>query len=110
MSDLNKSSDIICLYNENKNLIDSLAYADKWHEDYLLNTKNISLEKIRPILSTQDIDNWKSCTDESGNTLLLANSYSDTSSSENNITATPNPFSPVSSSEPYVVIDFKLPF
>lgn len=107
---LNKSSDILCLYNENKKLIDSLAYSDKWHEDYLLNTKNISLEKIRPTLTKQDADNWKSCTDDSGNTQLLANSYSDTSNSENNITATPNPFSPVSSSQPYVVIDYKLPF
>ena len=107
---LNKSSDIICLYNENKKLIDSLAYADNWHEDYLLNTKNISLEKIRPTLLTQDEDNWKSCTDDSGNTVLLANSYSDTSNSVKNITATPNPFSPVSSSEPYIIIDYKLTF
>lgn len=107
---LNKSSDIICLYNENKKLIDSLAYSDNWHEDYLITTKNISLEKIRPTIATQDADNWKSCTDNSGNTSLMANSYSDTSRINNNITATPNPFSPVSSSEPYIIIDYKLSF
>jgi len=107
---LNKSSDIICIYNGNKQLIDSLSYSDDWHEDYLIETKNISLEKVRPSLLTQDSDNWKSCTDESGNTLLIANSYSDTTSTDKNISALPNPFSPTSSTEPYIVIDYKLPF
>ncbi len=107
---LNNSTDIINIYNEQKLLIDSIEYSDTWHEDYLNSTKNISLEKVRPSLKSSDGGNWKTCTDESGSTTLAINSYSNNTTSNNNISIVPNPFSPTSSSKPYVLIEFKLPF
>ncbi|MER3328965.1 MAG: lamin tail domain-containing protein, partial [Candidatus Kapaibacterium sp.] len=107
---LNKTTDNINIYNENKLLIDSVVYLDTWHEDYLSSTKNISLEKIRPNLISSDESNWKSCTNPSGSTILASNSYNNNTSSENNISVTPNPFSPTSSTKPYVLIEYELPF
>lgn len=107
---LNKSDDIICLYNSAKTVIDSLAYSELWHEDFLPTTQNISLEKIRPDLPTQSEENWKTCTDDAGNTALRSNSYNKANESKDKISATPNPFSPTSSGEPYIVIDFELSF
>jgi hypothetical protein len=107
---LNKSSDIICLFNERKQLIDSLAYSDSWQESYLKDTKNISLEKVKPGLASATAGHWKSCADESGSTPLLANSYYKETVNNANITANPNPFSPTSSNSPYIVIEFELPF
>ena len=107
---LNNSSDIINLYNENKELIDSVAYLDSWHEDYLSSTKNISLEKVRPSLLSSEASNWKTCTNENGYTILASNSYNNNLSSKNEISVVPNPFSPTSSTKPYILIEYKLPF
>lgn len=107
---LNNSSDIINLYNENKELIDSVAYLDSWHEGYLSSTKNISLEKIRPSLDSKDGSNWKTCTDPNGSTILASNSYNKNTNSDNEISVSPNPFSPTSSSKPYALIEYRLPF
>lgn len=107
---LNKSGDIICLFNEKKQLMDSLTYSNSWHESYLNETKNISLEKLQPSLESKIAENWKSCTDESGSTPLSANSYYQEQKTNSTISASPNPFSPSSSSEPYIVIEFNLPF
>lgn len=107
---LNNSSDIINIYNENKLLIDSIEYFDSWHESYLSSTKNISLEKIRPSLISSDGNNWKTCTNIDGSTLLAINSYSKNATSDKEINIVPNPFSPTSISKPYVLIEYQLPF
>ncbi len=107
---LNNTTDNIKIYNEHKLLIDSVEYFDTWHEDYLSSTKNISLEKIRPNLTSSDESNWKTCTDPSGSTILASNSYSNNTNSDKNISVVPNPFAPISSNKPYVLIEYKLPF
>jgi hypothetical protein len=107
---LNNGSDIINLYNEHKLLIDSVEYSDTWHEAYLSSTKNISLEKIRPNLNSGESTNWKTSTSPNGSTMLASNSYNNNTNSDNNISIVPNPFSPTSSTKPYVLIEYKLPF
>jgi len=107
---LNNSTDIINIYNEHKQLIDSVEYFDTWHEDYLSSTKNRSLEKTRPTLASSDGTNWKTCTAESGSTILASNSYSNNPISVKSLSVVPNPFSPNSSTKPYVLIEYKLPF
>lgn len=107
---LNSTTDNINIYNEHKQLIDSVEYSDTWHEDYLSSTKNISLEKIRPTLISSDESNWKTCTDPSGTTILASNSYSNNATSEKSISVVPNPFAPISSNKPYALIEYKLPF
>lgn len=107
---LNNSGDILAIYNEKKQLIDSVKYSDSWNENYLKSTKGISLEKLEPHLQSEASDNWKTCTAESGSTPLKANSYFWENKKDENITANPNPFSPSSSNSPYVVIEYQLPF
>lgn len=107
---LNNSTDKINIYNEHKLLIDSVEYFDSWHEDYLSSTKNRSLEKTRPTLISSDGTNWKTCTAESGSTILASNSYSNNPTSEKSLSVVPNPFLPNSSNKPYVLIEYKLPF
>lgn len=107
---LNSTSDNINIYNEHKQLIDSVEYFDEWHEDYLSSTKNKSLEKIRPALTSKDGTNWKTCTSESGSTILASNSYSSNPASAKSISVVPNPFAPNSATKPYALIEYKLPF
>lgn len=107
---LSSTSDNINIYNEHKRLIDSIEYFDTWHEDYLSTTKNKSLEKIRPTLSSRDSNNWKTCTSESGSTILTSNSYSNNLTSEKSLSVVPNPFAPNSASKPYALIEYKLPY
>lgn len=107
---LDNSGDIVALYNEKQQLIDSIGYNDNWNESYLKSTKGLSLEKLNPELESADAGNWKTCTNDRGSTPLMVNSYFYGNKKNENISVNPNPFSPTSSSSPYVIIEYQLPF
>ncbi len=107
---LNNGGDLIVVMNSDKAIIDSVRYSDEWHEDYLTETKGVSLEKLQPSLISSDEANWLSCTNKTGGTPLEANSYSGVIANSGSISVTPNPYSPSSSEEPYLVIEFESGF
>lgn len=107
---LNNGADLIVVMNSDNVIIDSVRYSNDWHEDYLTETKGVSLEKLQPALISSDETNWLSCTDETGGTPVESNSYSGVNANNGSISVTPNPYSPSSSSEPYLVIEFESGF
>jgi len=107
---LNNSGDLIVILDNSKTTIDSVRYSDEWHEDYLTETKGVSLEKLQPTLISAEGTNWLSCTNDTGGTPLSANSYMGVIANTGNLSVTPNPYSPSSSSEPYLVIEFESGF
>lgn len=104
---LNNGGDMFQILDGEMSVIDSVRYSDDWHEDYLTETKDVSLEKLQPNLTSNEETNWLSCTDEDGGTPLRANSYTGVIANSGTISVTPNPYSPSSSSEPYIVIEFE---
>jgi hypothetical protein len=91
---LNKSDDIVVVKSSSSVTLDSLHYFDEWHNSSLLNTKNVSLEKISNELNSSKRESWSSCTDESGGTPGLENSVKLNLNSEDKLSIKPNPFSP----------------
>jgi hypothetical protein len=104
---LNNGGDMFQIMDSDMAVLDSVRYSDDWHEDYLTETKGISLEKLQPSLPSNERTNWLSCTDENGGTPIAPNSYSGVMTNSGTITVTPNPYSPSSSTEPYIVIEFE---
>lgn len=89
------SGELILLNDARGNVIDSVWYSDKWHNKNFISTKNISLERINPILSGNDSKNWSSSVNFIGATPGKRNSiYTINTNRSNNITVSPNPFSP----------------
>lgn len=92
-------SDFIVIINPDGTLQDSIVYQSNWHLKDISTTRNVSLEKISPLLNGTDRSSWSSCLDEKRSTPGHENSVSkvlpDTSSK---IDVNPNPFSPESAS------------
>jgi len=89
------SGELILLKDVKGNIIDSIWYSDKWHNDNFVSTKNISLERINPNLNGNDESNWSSSVDVLGGTPAKVNSiFTDNLNTESNISVSPNPFSP----------------
>ncbi|MFN3195855.1 MAG: lamin tail domain-containing protein [Chlorobiota bacterium] len=107
---LNNGGDMFQIMDSEMTVIDSVRYSDDWHEDYLTDTKDVSLEKLQPNLISNEETNWLSCTNEDGGTPLRTNSYTGVIANSGSISVTPNPYSPSSSSEPYIVIEFESGF
>ncbi len=108
---LNKTNDIIVLKSSSGNTLDSLRYQNDWHNSSLLNTQNISLEKVSTSLNSEKRDNWASCTDESGGTPGIENSVNQNTNDEKRISIKPNPFSPSVSggiSECYITYNYEI--
>lgn len=105
---LKNSGDEIRIYDLIGMLQDSLVYTPKWHKYNVKNTRNRSLEKILPSLTSGNEENWLSCVAPRGSTPTLPNSVQ-IQSSEGNIELKliPNPFSPNKRS---LTIIFSLPF
>ncbi len=61
----NSSSDLVLLNNTKDTVYDELTYDIKWHNVLIKNTKGVSLEKINPLLMTQDPQSWHSASSES---------------------------------------------
>ncbi|MGK9475530.1 lamin tail domain-containing protein [Melioribacter sp. OK-6-Me] len=77
------------------NSIDSLFYSPGWHNPLINSTKNKSIERINPSISSNDAKNWSTSVDVSGATPGSRNSiYTSGVTTEEAITIYPNPFSP----------------
>ena len=95
MFTLSNESKLIFVKDFWGNVIDSVHYSSKWHNESFQSTKNISLERINPKISTSDKNNWSSCVAEEGATPARQNSIlTNPESNSKKITIAPNPFSP----------------
>ncbi|HVN48763.1 MAG TPA: lamin tail domain-containing protein [Bacteroidota bacterium] len=92
----NDDGDAIQLKDLTGKTIDSVAYLPSWHNPVVTDTKGRSLERINPLLDSNDPHNWSTCTNSSGGTPGKVNSIFTPSSSTTNTTLdiSPNPFSP----------------
>jgi Lamin Tail Domain/FlgD Ig-like domain/CARDB len=104
------SGELILLKDVKGNVIDSVWYSDKWHNDNFVSTKNISLERINPKLNSNDESNWSSSTNPLGGTPTAQNSiFTDNTMLESNISVSPNPFSPDNDGfEDFTIINYNL--
>ncbi len=104
------TGELILLKDVKGNVIDSVWYSDKWHNDNFGSTKNISLERINPNLGANDPSNWSSSADPIGATPGNQNSiYTVNLNEESNISVSPNPFSPDNDGfEDFTIINYKL--
>ena len=104
------SGELILLKDVKGNIIDSVRYSDKWHNDNFGSTKNISLERINPNLGANDPSNWSSSAEPIGATPGKQNSIYTVNLSQNSVlSVSPNPFSPDNDGfEDFTIINYKL--
>jgi hypothetical protein len=104
------TGELILLKDVKGNVIDSVWYSDKWHNDNFVSTKNISLERINPTLGSNDPNNWSSSVANIGATPGEQNSiYTVNLNKESNIAVSPNPFSPDNDGfEDFTIINYNL--
>jgi hypothetical protein len=104
------TGELILLKDARGNTIDSVWYSDKWHNKNFVTTKNISLERINPNLNGNDSKNWNSCVNSVGATPGIQNSiFTDNKNRTNNISVSPNPFSPDNDGfEDFAIINYTL--
>ncbi|MGB5529436.1 MAG: lamin tail domain-containing protein, partial [Ignavibacteriaceae bacterium] len=104
------TGELILLKDVKGNVIDSVFYSDKWHNDNFVSTKNISLERINPNLGANDPNNWSSSVAQIGATPGKQNSiYTVNPNIESNLSVSPNPFSPDNDGfEDFTIINYNL--
>lgn len=104
------TGELILLKDVKGNVIDSVLYSDKWHNRNISNTKGKSLERINPSLNGNDPLNWSTSVDFLGGTPGKINSiFSENLNKENNISVSPNPFSPDNDGfEDFTIINYNL--
>src|SRR5690606_32830627 len=51
---------VVAILNSQGEIVDELAYDDKWHFALITETEGISLERVNPMSQTQDNKNWHS--------------------------------------------------
>lgn len=91
------------------NVIDSLIYSDKWHNNNLPDTKGYSLERINTSLPSTLPSNWSSSADPLGGTPGKKNSIYTSNNKETSLSISPNPFSPDGDGwEDFTIIKYKL--
>lgn len=107
---LSISGELILLKDAKGNVIDSVLYSDKWHNRNFNNTKNKSLERINPLLSSNAPSNWNTSVDAVGGTPAKQNSiFTENQNRESKISISPNPFSPDNDGfEDYTIINYNL--
>ena len=92
---LSNDGTIILLKDMYGNKIDSLSYSPLWHNENLAVTKNRSLERLSPVLDSNDPGNWSSSVGSDYATPGKQNSvYVESLPGEAKVTINPNPFSP----------------
>ena len=92
------------------NCLDSVNYYSSWHNKNILSTKNRSLERLNPLLNSNDRMNWSSSVNPAGATPGKQNSvYVKSVASEAKVSINPNPFSPDNDGfEDFAAINFNL--
>ncbi|MCL4549628.1 MAG: lamin tail domain-containing protein [Bacteroidetes bacterium] len=87
--------EMLVLKDMSGNTLDSLTYFPSWHNTNIVVTKNKSLERLNPALSSNDKSNWSTSVSNYGGTPGKMNSiFTENLSRESSVTINPNPFSP----------------
>lgn len=92
------------------NTIDSVYYIPKWHNNNIPDTKGYSLERINPLIGSNERSNWNSCAAPSGGTPGNKNSiFTQNQNTASDISVSPNPFSPDGDGfEDFTIIKYKI--
>jgi hypothetical protein len=108
---LNNDGDAVILRDATGGTIDSVAYVPSWHHPDVTDATGRSLEKISPVLGSNDARSWSTCVLGVGGTPGLVNSiYMSTIPTSASISCSPNPFSPDGDGrEDFSVIHCELP-
>jgi hypothetical protein len=101
---------VLLLKDINGNTIDSVCYSPKLHNRNFVVTKNRSLERINPDLSSTIPENWTTSTAAAGATPAEVNSvYTGLNNRISVISVEPNPFSPDNDGwEDFAIINYHL--
>ena len=107
---LNTTGTMIVLKDLYGSTLDSLNYSSSWHKKNIYTTKNISLERLNPLLGSNLNTNWSSSVETEGGTPGKQNSvFAENISRESKVTINPNPFSPDNDGfEDFAIINFDL--
>lgn len=109
---LSNTGEMLYVTNPNGSTVDSVFYLPSWHFWGLKNTKGRSLEKLRPRLPSNEQRSWSSSTDVRGGTPAAPNSISPPDTAIVSLSASPNPFSPMSTDArlQQTAISYRLPW
>jgi hypothetical protein len=90
--------------------IDSVSYSPSWDNKNIISTKNLSLERLNPILDSNDKANWSTSVSSYGGTPGRQNSvFAQIPIHQSKVSISPNPFSPDNDGfEDFTVINFDL--
>lgn len=90
--------------------LDSVYFSPNWHNKNLTSTKNRSIERLNPLLGSNDGKNWSSSVAREGASPGKANSiFTETVTTQSKAVITPNPFSPDNDGfEDFATINFNL--
>ncbi|HQI39668.1 MAG: hypothetical protein B6D44_01275 [Ignavibacteriales bacterium UTCHB2] len=104
------TGEMILLKDVRNNIIDSVFYNPKWHNQNIATTKNKSLERINPLLNANDPLNWSTSVASLGGTPGLQNSiFAENLNQTATISIDPNPFSPDNDGyEDFTIINYNL--
>lgn len=105
------TKELFAFSDPNNFVIDSVLFDKNWHQQFLKESKDVSLEKIKSDKNSNLKSNWSSCIDEKGGTPLLQNSIKTVFKDTLDFYAEPNPFSPFSDGlKKTTKIFYKLPY
>jgi hypothetical protein len=107
---LNNDEDQLTIFSTSGRIVERVNYFHAWMGRET--GSGISLERIRPDISSGLADNWAACVDISGGTPAHRNSiFVEGPVGQPDFSVHPNPFSPDEDGfEDFSIIDFKLPF
>lgn len=108
---LSNTGGLILLKDAFGNTVDSVHYENSWHSKTVHEVKNRSLERINPLLCSNDPSNWRTCVAGEGATPGRLNSiFVLNQKSEARFSILPNPFSPDDDGfEDFTIINYNLP-
>ncbi|MCX6148248.1 MAG: hypothetical protein NTW25_13520 [Candidatus Kapabacteria bacterium] len=105
------NQELFSFSDPNNFVIDSALFDKTWHQAFIIDTKDISLEKVKNNSNSNLKTNWSSSIDALGATPLLHNSITSILKDTLDFYAEPNPFSPYSDGlKSHTKIYYKLPF
>jgi hypothetical protein len=107
----NNDGDDVTLRDITGTAIDSVAYLPSWHNPSVADYTGRSLEKIQPLLGSNDARAWSTSVYAVGGTPGLSNSILVTTlPAQSTLSCSPNPFSPDGDgAEDFVVIHYEVP-
>ncbi len=92
---LNNAGDVVIVSDPTRSTVDSVRYSPDWHNQEIDDPSGRSIERISPVLGSNDRRNWSTSADALGGTPGKLNSlYLTSRPSESGMSFSPNPFSP----------------